>query len=61
MAQPEIKLSKEDIRNGWTKAKLKAYLKEREDQRIAFELEQGKVRKVKVENVHSYNPHTWRA
>jgi len=55
-----LKLTPEEIRNGWDEATLKAYLAEREAQRVAFSAEEVKLKNFKVENTSGFNPHNWR-
>jgi hypothetical protein len=53
------KLTRDEIRNGWTEQKLAAYLAEREAQQAVF-ADQPKPKRVIVENVKtSFNPHKW--
>lgn len=63
MAKPStehsVKLTKEDIRNGWNEETLKAYLKQRDEQKKEF-ASQKKPAVLKVENVKAFNPHDWR-
>lgn len=55
-----VKLTSEDIRNGWTAHALADYLNEREEQSAAFVL-QEKPQEVKVESVKTthFDPHNW--
>ncbi len=55
-----VKLTQEDIRNGWTVPKLVDYLNEREEQAAVYVL-QEKPKEHKVENIKTthFNPHNW--
>ncbi len=55
-----MKLTTEEIRNGWTEQTLAAYHKERATQKLEYEMDQAKKNPaVKTENVNSFNPHNW--
>jgi predicted secreted protein len=56
-----IELTDDDRKNGWTEKTLAAYIKERTAQkdRYANDPKLLKLRKAKIENVDTFNPHKW--
>jgi hypothetical protein len=56
-----IEPNEDERRNGWTAASLGAYLKDRAVQkdRYANDPKLLKLRKAKIENVDTFNPHKW--
>jgi hypothetical protein len=53
--------TRDDLKNGWTRESLNAYLAERAQQKEAFaaELAESKIKKAKSENVTKFDPHKW--
>lgn len=56
---PKVRLTKEDIQNGWTEETLSEYLKTRERQKVAYASAQVSNRVARIENVTKFNPHKW--
>lgn len=55
----DIKLTSEDIRNGWTTEKLVKYLNQRNDEQRQHAVA-ARPKSIKVENVRmNFNPHNW--